>query len=134
MTVPNNANTYLPGTITTPSSLLILAITQSYPMVITANVNSVTASNTYLTNQLIKLFIPPTYGMQQANGLVGQILSVNGLVFTVDLNSTYFDAFSVPVGNVEKPASFSPAGSRNLQYDNSNSNFTPFKSLNNRGN
>jgi len=128
-----SSNTYLPGTIVTPSSLLITAITQAYPMVITATVNSVTASNTYFPGQLIRLLIPPAYGMQQADGLTGKILSINGLDFNVDIDSTYFDSFSVPSGNVEKPASFSPAGSRNLEFNNS-TNSVPFKSLNNIGN
>lgn len=128
-----SANTYLPGTIVTPSSLLITAITQAYPMVITATVNSVTASNTYFPGQLIRLTIPPAYGMQQAHNLTGKILAVNGLAFSVDIDSNYFDAFSVPVGNVEKPASFAPAGSRNLQYDNFTT-YVPYKSLNNIGN
>lgn len=128
-----SANTYLPGTIVTPSSLLITAITQAYPMAITASVNSVTASNSYFPGQLIRLIIPPAYGMQQADGLTGKILAINGLVFSVDIDSTLFDAFSVPSGNVTKPASFSPAGSRNLEFNNSTNN-VPFKSLNNVGN
>lgn len=128
-----SANTYLPGTIITPSSLLITAITQAYPMVITASVNSVTASNSYFPGQLIRLTIPPAYGMQQANNLTGKIIAINGLIFSVDIDSTYFDAFSVPSGNVTKPASFAPAGSRNLQFDNYTNN-VPFKSLNNIGN
>lgn len=128
-----SANSYLPGTIVIPSSLLIASITNANPMVITATVNSVTASNTYYPGQLIRLIIPPAYGMQQANNMTGQILSINGLVFTVDINSIYFDTFSIPSGDVTKPASFCPAGSRNLQFDN-NTRLVPFQSLNNIGN
>jgi len=128
------ANQYLPGVITTPSSLLITAITQSNPMVITVEIgNSSTEANTYIAGMAVKLFVPISYGMYQANGLVGTIKSISGYDFTLDINSSPFDAFVIP-STGETPASISPAGSRNLQYDNSNVGIVPFKSLNNQGN
>lgn len=133
MTVQNNANVYLPGTIQIPSSLLITGITNAYPMVVTASVNSMTSSNTYIVGQLVRLFIPRSYGMQQANQLTGQITAISGLSFSLDIDSRQFDTFVTPSGNVEQPASFSPAGSRNLQYDNTMGK-VPFQSLNNIGN
>jgi hypothetical protein len=127
-------NQYLPGVITIPSSLLITAITQSYPMVVSVEIgNDTTEANTYLPGMCVRLFIPKSYGMFQANRLTGTILSIVDSDFYLDLNSTYFDAFSIPQGNVEIPASLSPNGSRNLQYNNS-TNKVPFQSLNNIGN
>ncbi len=127
-------NQYLPGVIAIPSSLLVTAITRAYPMVITVQIgNDSTEANTYIVGMCVKLFIPKSYGMYQANGLTGTILEINGSNFTIDLNSTYFDAFSVPAGSVEKPASLSPNGSRNLQYSN-RTRKVPFQSLNNIGN
>lgn len=133
MTYPNNANQYLPGTIAIPSALLITAITQSYPMMVTATVPVETASNSYIVGQLVRLMVPKSYGMYQANQLTGQILEVNGLDFFLDIDSTLFDPFVIPPSTAETPASFSPAGSRNLQYSNS-TNQVGFQSLNNRGN
>lgn len=133
MSYPNNSNQYLPGTVQTPSSLNILAITQSRNMLITVEVNPITEANTYLEGQLVKLMIPFNYGMQQANGLTGQIILVNGNDVTVDIDSTQFDPFSIPVVG-EQPASLSPAGSRNLPFNNVTTNVIPFKSLNNVGN
>ena len=128
-------NQYLPGVIAIPSSLLITAITQSSPMVITVLIgNSSTEANTYIVGMAVKLFVPVTYGMHQANNLVGTIMNISGLNFTLNLDSTLFDAFVIPSGNVETPASISPSGSRNLQYDNFNSKIVPFQSLNNIGN
>lgn len=132
MTYPNNANTYLPGTITIASSLDITAITQDYPMVVTVIVDGVTEANTYQEGQLVKLFIPFGYGMQQANGITARILSVDENDIYLDVNSRGFDPFSVP-DTGEMPASLSPAGSRNLQFNNF-TNRVPFQSLNNRGN
>lgn len=132
MTYPNNANVYLPGIITIASSLDITAITQTYPMVVTVTVDDVTEANTYQAKQLVKLFIPFGYGMQQANGMTAQILAVDGNDLYLDVNSTAFDPFSVPM-NGEMPASVAPAGSRNLEFSNL-TNRVPTQSLNNRGN
>lgn len=98
----------------------------------TVSVNSTTAENTYIAGQLLKLTIPFNYGMQQANGQTVQILDVSGNDITIDLNTTQFDAFSVPLTG-EMPASASPAGSRNLQFSNS-TYYVPFQSFNNTGN
>lgn len=126
-----NANTYLPPTPVTPGMLLITTITQTNPMVI-----SITDSdeNTYVVGQLIHLSVPSSYGMYQADQLTGQITAISGTDFTININASQFDAFVVPVGiRKSKPASLSPAGSRNLQFDNS-TNSVPFQSSNNIGN
>lgn len=128
------ANQYLPGVIATPSSLLITDITRSNPMVITVEIgNSSTESNTYIAGMAVKLFVPISYKMFQADGLIGTITNISGSDFTLNINSSSFDAFVIPSSG-ETPASISPAGSRNLQYDNNNILSVPFKSLNNQGN
>lgn len=126
-------NQYLPGVIAIPSSLVITAITQSYPMLVTIVVNSVTEANTYIAGQLVRLFIPYTYGMFQANGLTGQILAVVGSTFTIDIDSSLFDPFVIPATNAAQPASLAPAGSRNLAFSNLTDQ-VGFQSLNNIGN
>lgn len=128
------ANNYLPPVIQIPSSLLITAITQSSPMVITVAIgNPTTEANTYIPGMNVRLLVPRPYGMYQANGLVGTILNINGSDFTLSLDSSGFDPFVIPSGNVEQPASIAPFGSRNLQYNNSTDQ-VPFQSLNNIGN
>lgn len=134
MTYPNNANTYLPGTITIPSTLLITAITNSKPMVMTTTYDPITAANTYIPGMVVKLVVPKSYGMYQANGLSGKILSVLGSVFTLAIDSTNFDPFVIPASTAEQPASIVPSGSNNTEYDNTTVYNLPFKSLNNRGN
>ena len=133
MTYPNNSNEYLPGVIQIPSTLEITALTQAYPAVATISIDPVTAANTYIYGQLVRLNIPFPYGMQQANGLAVKILANTGTQLVLDMDSTNFDPFAVPSGNVSQPASVAPAGSRNLEYNN-NTDFVPFQSLNNRGN
>lgn len=133
-TTPNDANTYLAPTQVIPGALLITAISKAYPMAITFTDSP---GNTYRVNQLVRLNIPVTYGMQQANGLTGQIVSIDddNFILYININSTNFDTFSVPGDGItiERPASLSPAGSRNLNYNN-NTNFVAFQNLNNQGN
>lgn len=127
-------NQYLPGVIAIPSSLLITNITQTGPMIVSVAIgNASTEANTYIVGMAVRLFVPRTYGMYQANNLVGTIKAINGLDWVLSLDSSLFDAFVIPSGNVEIPASISPAGSRNLQYDNT-TDLVPFQSLNNIGN
>lgn len=128
-------NQYLPPVITIPSSLLIVGITQSMPMVITVQIgNTTTEANTYIVGMAVKLVVPKPFGMYQANNLVGTIIQIiDEIFFVLSLDSTYFDAFVIPSGNVETPASICPNGSRNLQYNNTTGN-VPFQSLNNMGN
>jgi hypothetical protein len=96
--------------------------------------DSTTEANTYIPGMQVRLQVPQSYRMFQANNLIGTITAVNGSDFTIDRSSSLFDAFVVPSGNVEQPATLAPYGSRNLEYNNSNSNIVPFKALNNIGN
>ena len=128
--VNNNANTFLPPNYVIPGNLLITAITNSYP----AQVTFVdTFENTYVVNQCVYMIIPKPYGMVQMNGINAKILSIIDNVFFIDVDSTYFDLFAVPAGNVTKPASMSPGGSRNLTFNN-NTTKVPFQAYNNIGN
>ena len=130
MTIPNNANTFLPPVKVIPGFLLITNISNTNPMVITFT-DSV--ENTYQVNMCVHLNVPASYGMFQANQLIGQILSINSNTFTVSIDATQFDAFVTPSTYQPQPATMAPAGSRNLQYDNFSKN-VPFQDLNNQGN
>lgn len=125
-------NQYLPPVIQIPSSLLITSISQSFPMQIGFTI-PLTGKNTYIPGQLVRLTVPKTWGMYQANGLTGQILSVGASTMLVDIDSTYFDTFTNGSSTSETPASLAPSGSRNLEYSN-NTNKVPFQSFNNIGN
>jgi len=105
-------------------------------MVITVAIeNATTEVNAYIVGMAVRLFVPITYKMYQANNLVGTIMAISGNQFTLDLNSTQFDAFVIPSGiKKEQPATISPAGSRNYQYANGSSLAVPFQSYNNQGN
>lgn len=125
-------NEYLPGVIQIPSMFLIDDITQSYPMVVTFTVPD-TGANTYREGQLVRLTVPRTWGMYQANGLTGRIMSINSSQMILDIDSTYFDAFVDGSATSVTPASLAPSGSRNLEINN-DTRQVPFQSLNNMGN
>ncbi len=125
-----SVNTYLPPTKVIPGFLLISNISRAVQMVVSF-VDSV--ENTYIVGQNVYLSVPASYKMFQANGLTGQITNINGTDFTLNINSTQFDTFVAPPTGAEQPATLSPAGSTNLQFDN-NTNKVGFQSLNNVGN
>lgn len=124
------ANVYLPPVLTTPGFLLITNMTNALQMVVTITNSDL---NTYQIGQLVHLTVPSSYGMWQADQKTGKILGIIGDAFTLNIDSTAFDAFVTPVTYEAQPASLSPAGSNNLEYGN-NSATLPFKSLNNIGN
>lgn len=99
-------------------------------MVVTAAPNITYTTPIYVVGQLVRFFIPSSYKMIQANGLTGQILAINGNEYTIDIDSTLFDAFVVPPDYTPQPASLAPAGSRNI-YNNLT---VPFHSEGNTGN
>jgi hypothetical protein len=125
-------NQYLPGVIQIPSMLLITDITQSFPMMVTFTVPS-TGENTYLVGQLVRLTIPRTWGMFQANGLTGKIVQIGSSIMFLNIDSSLFDAFIYAPNSNETPASLAPAGSQNVEFNNTTLNL-PFQSLNNIGN
>jgi hypothetical protein len=124
-------NIFLPPSPVVPGMLLISAITNSNPMIVTI-VDSI--YNTYVVGQLVCLTVPPKYGMFQANELTAKIIAISGDNFSLNVNSTNFDAFATPAVTIppaSQPASIAPAGSKNI-YETT---LEPFQSLNgNQGN
>jgi hypothetical protein len=126
-----SANTFLPPSPVVPGFLLITAITRAYPMVVT-----ITDSiyNTYIVGQSVHLSIPAAYGMLQADQLTAEIIAIDGFDFSLNVNSSGFDAFVVPnpsdIPTPVQPATLAPAGCKNIY----NTTQEPFHSLSNQGN
>lgn len=89
----------------TPSSNTITAITQANPGVVT----TATAHN-YVTGSLVEIFMPLNVGMNQLNNAVVKITVVDSTSFSIGIDTTSFDAFSIsstaqvpqviPIGNI----------------------------------
>jgi hypothetical protein len=75
-----------------PALRLIAAITQSNPAVVTT-----TFDHGYVSGTIVRLVIPTACGMTEADQLVGTIAVTGGATFTIDIDTTAFDAFIVPI-------------------------------------
>src|SRR5271157_5166420 len=74
-----------------PASRLIQSITMASPaMVVTRN------PHLYSTGIVVRLVIPEACGMRQANDLTGEITVVDPTSFTINIDTTTFEAFVIP--------------------------------------
>lgn len=75
-----------------PALRLVTAITQANPASVTTSFD-----HSYQSGEIVRIHVPDTYGMIQMNNRFG-IITVTGTdTFTIDIDATGFDAFSVPV-------------------------------------
>lgn len=79
------------NTVYKPAVRDISAITQTDPVVVTT-----TFPHSYLTGLILRLYVPPAYGMQQLNRRKGEITVTSPTTFTMPFNGTVMDAFVVP--------------------------------------
>lgn len=69
----------------------ILAITNSYPMIVTTVLN-----HGYVAGMDVTFQIPTQFGMVELNGKNVQVLSITDDTLTIDLDSSNFSVFSYP--------------------------------------
>lgn len=74
-----------------PAMRLISAITNANPAVVTTTFNHL-----YITGTIVRLDIPFACGMQQANQLTGAINVLSPTTFSISIDTTLFDIFSIP--------------------------------------
>lgn len=77
-----------------PAMRIISAITKAQQAEVTT-----TFAHNYTTGLIVRLYVPRTYGMTQANKFSGPITVTSDITFTMNLDSTGFDTFFVPPGN-----------------------------------
>jgi hypothetical protein len=70
---------------------IIASITNDFPAVVTT-----TADHTYLTGLIVRLVIPPEYGMTEANQLFGSIVVTGVTTFEIFIDTRYFNPFVIP--------------------------------------
>lgn len=92
MPYPAGAQCYaVPNPIFQPAARLIDSITNANPAVVTT-----TFPHQYKTGTIVRLDIPPADGMQQANQLTGQIVVLSPTTFSISIDTTLFQPFSIP--------------------------------------
>lgn len=104
-----------------PSLSAITAITSVFRSISGSWVAFVATQSphTFVTGQIIKIIVPPDYGMEEINGAVVNVLGINAgfpLLFLIDLDIRSFQPFVVPAA----PKQFAqaiPIGELNAQLN-----------------
>ncbi len=106
-----------------PGSIVQIPTFNPALAVITVISNSATAvvqtesPITFIVGQSVRLIIPKEYGMQEANGLLVNIVATSvplPNLFRIDLDTRFFSPFVVPA-NPKQFAQAVPVGERTLQ-------------------
>lgn len=80
-----------PNPIYQPAMRIISNITKSNPAIVTT-----TFDHLYITGTIVRIDMPLKYGMQQINGMTGEIVVTAPTTFAISINSLFFDAYSIP--------------------------------------
>lgn len=75
-----------------PAMRIITAITRSNPAQVTTSF-----AHGYVSGIIARLDVPPADGMLQVDGLTGTITVTGATTFTIDIDTTHFNPFSIPV-------------------------------------
>lgn len=103
---------------------IISSITRSDPAVVTT-----TFAHNYITGSIVRLYIPAGFGMPQANQLVGSIIVLNDTTFSINIDTTGFEAFFVPTDPsylVNSAAHVVPVGEVNSLLRAATQNVLPY--------
>jgi hypothetical protein len=75
-----------------PAMRNVIAITNANPASVTTSF-----PHNYVSNAIVRLNIPFALGMQQANRMLGTITVTGATTFTIDIDTTHFNPFAIPV-------------------------------------
>lgn len=109
-----------------PAMRLIASITQTDPAVVTT-----TFAHLYKSGAIVRIRVPEACGMPQINGKTGSITVTGATTFTIDIDATTFEPFSVPVGlgpRVDIAAQVTPVGEINSKLNSATQNVLPYTS------
>lgn len=76
-----------------PAMRVISSISNSFPVTITTTFN-----HQYVSGLIVRIDIPPKLGMQQINQQFGPITVTGDTTFTIPIDTTYYDVFTLPAG------------------------------------
>ena len=74
-----------------PAMRIVTAITLSNPASVTTSF-----AHNYKSGLIVRIDIPPGYGMQQINQQVGTIAVTSPMTFSININTTYYDSLTTP--------------------------------------
>lgn len=80
-----------------PAVINILSISNTNPAVVVTTYDGITAAaNDYIDGLIARIVVPPYFGMQQINGMKGIITIIDPTSFSITIDTTSFDPFSIP--------------------------------------
>jgi hypothetical protein len=82
---------FIPNPTYEPAMSRILAITNGFPATVTT-----VEPHDLQSGNIVRLIIPDGYGMVQANQLFGNINVTGPNTFTIDIDTTAFDIYTIP--------------------------------------
>lgn len=102
---------------------IIDSITKSNPVTVTT-----TFAHQYETGEIVRIVIPPVFGMQQINQQYAAITVTGDTTFTMPIDSTTYDVFSVPSTSPlnKQYAQTVPVGELSLQLEGATQNVLPY--------
>ena len=81
----------------TPAMRVIIAITRTNPLQVTTSIDRVNpAAHGYIDGLIVRLDIPPGFGMFQVDQQFAPITVTSAQTFTMPIDATMFDAFVFP--------------------------------------
>jgi hypothetical protein len=108
----------------------ILSITRANPAVITTTFNGSTAGDhDYSSGLIVRIMIPEGFGMSGINEFLGPITVTSTTTFTIDIDTSTFDAFVVPAvypGGFGTAAQVIPVGELNDMLTMATQNVLPY--------
>ena len=74
-----------------PVMRVVTAITNAFPALVTTSF-----AHNYVTGTVVRLIVPPGFGMTQANQLYAPIIVTSSTQFTIAIDTTQFTPFTTP--------------------------------------
>ncbi len=74
-----------------PALRIIINITNGFPAIVTTSF-----AHQYTTGLIVRLILPPGYGMSQANQQFSDIIVIDSLNFSINIDTTHYQLFTVP--------------------------------------
>ena len=74
-----------------PAMRIVVGITTSNPAIVTTSFDHL-----YISKTIVRIDIPLDFGMQQINQRFGSIVVLSPTTFSIDIDSTLFDPFTIP--------------------------------------
>lgn len=81
----------IPDPIFQPAMRIINSITNGYPALVMTSF-----AHNYVSGTIVRFYIPWDFGMTQINHQYSPIMVVDATSFTIDIDTTDYDAFIIP--------------------------------------